>query len=63
MRNYARYSSMAFQMMVIILGGVFLGYKLDFWLHSHKHIFLIILSFLSCFLALYITFRDLMKLK
>jgi ATP synthase protein I len=63
MRNYGRYSSLAFQMMVIVLGGVLLGYKLDQWLHMQKHIFLIVLSFLSVFLALYVTFRDLMKFK
>ena len=63
MRNYGRYSSLAFQMMVIVLGGVFLGYKLDQWMHLQKHVFLIILSFLSVFLALYVTFRDLMKFK
>jgi len=61
MRNYGRYSSLAFQMIVIVLGGVFLGYKLDQWLHLQHHIFLISLSFFSVFVALYITFRDLMK--
>jgi hypothetical protein len=63
LKNYVRYSSMAFQMMIIVLGGVYLGYKIDFWFHIHKHIFLIILSFFSCFLALFITFKDLMKFK
>ena len=63
MRNYGRYSTMAFQMIVIVLGGVFLGYKLDQWLHMNKHIFLIVLSILSGFLALFLTFRDMLKLK
>jgi uncharacterized membrane protein len=63
MKNYGRYSTIAFQMIVIILGGVFLGSKIDNWLHLNKHVFLIILSFLSGFFALYITFRDLLKFK
>jgi F0F1-type ATP synthase assembly protein I len=63
MRNYARYSTIAFQMIVIVLGGVFLGYKIDHWLHLNKPIFLITLSILSGFLALYLAFKDLLKLK
>lgn len=63
MRNYARYSTIAFQMIVIVLGGVFLGFKLDQWLHNDKHIFILILSILSGFLALYFAFKDLLKFK
>jgi F0F1-type ATP synthase assembly protein I len=63
MRNYGRYSTMAFQMIVIVLGGVLLGYKMDQWLHMNKHIFLVILSILSGFLALFLTFRDMLKMK
>ncbi len=33
-RNYGRYSSIAFQMIVIVLGGVFLGYKIDKWVFN-----------------------------
>lgn len=63
LRNYGKYSTIAFQMIVIVLGGVFLGYKLDQWLHLDKHIFLVILSILSGFLALFLAFRDLIKFK
>jgi hypothetical protein len=63
MRNYTRYSTIAFQMIIIVLGGVFLGFKIDQWLHLEKHIFLVILSILSGFLALYLAFRDLLKFK
>jgi len=63
MRNYGRYSTIAFQMIVIVLGGVYLGYKLDQWLHMNKHIFLIILSFVFGFLALFLAFRDMLKMK
>jgi hypothetical protein len=63
MKNYARYSTIAFQMIIIVLGGVFLGFKIDEWLHLDKHIFLVIFSLLSGFLALFLAFRDLFKLK
>ena len=63
MRNYGRYSSMAFQMIVIVLGGVLLGYKLDQWLHLNRHIFLVIFSIASGFFALFLTFRDMLKMK
>jgi F0F1-type ATP synthase assembly protein I len=60
--NYARYSSMAFQMLAIILLGMFAGYKLDQWLHI-KPILTIILSLSSVILAIYIVTRDLLKKK
>ena len=63
MTNYGRYSSVAFQMIVIVLGGVFFGYKLDKWLHIEKHIFLVILSIMSGFVALYFAFKDLLRFK
>jgi F0F1-type ATP synthase assembly protein I len=60
--NYARYSSMALQMLVIIILGMFAGYKLDQWLHI-KPILTIILSLSSVILAIYIVTRDLLKKK
>jgi hypothetical protein len=63
LRNYARYSTLAFQMAAIILVAVYLGYKIDGWLKINKHIFLLLFSFLSVFLALYYAFRDLLKFK
>jgi F0F1-type ATP synthase assembly protein I len=59
---YARYSSIAFQMLVIILLGVFAGFKLDQWLHT-KPIFIIILSFGSVILSIYYVTKDLIKKK
>ena len=59
---YARYSTMAFQMLVIILAGVFGGYKLDQWLHTAP-LLVILLSILAVFIAIYSTTRDLLKKK
>jgi ATP synthase protein I len=61
--QFARYSSLGIQMVVIILLGVYAGYKIDQWLGMHKHIFMLILSIASVFLALYYAFKDLMKFK
>ena len=62
LNNYARYSSIAFQMLAIILLGVFAGYKLDLWLNS-KPVFTVILSLLSVIIAIYIVTKDLLKKK
>jgi len=51
---------MAFQMLAIILAGVFGGFKLDGWLHS-KPFFTIGLSILAVFLSIYYVTRDLLK--
>ena len=59
--DYARYSSIAFQMLVIILAGVFGGIKLDQWLKLKVPVFTIILSILSVILAIYYVTRDLIK--
>jgi F0F1-type ATP synthase assembly protein I len=60
--NYAKYSSMAFQMLVIILLGIFAGYKLDLWLHT-KPVLTILLSLSSVILAIYFVTRDLLRKK
>jgi F0F1-type ATP synthase assembly protein I len=57
---YARYSSMALQMLVIILAGVFGGFKLDQWINT-KPVFTIILSLLAVSLSIYFATRDLLK--
>jgi len=62
LNNYARYSSIAFQMLAIILLGIFAGYKLDQWLHI-KPVLTIIFSLSSVILAIYFVTRDLLKKK
>lgn len=60
LNNYARYSGMAFQMLAIILVGVFGGFKLDEWFNT-KPLLTIILSLLAVALSIYYTTRDLLK--
>jgi hypothetical protein len=61
--NYGRYSSLAFQMIAIILLGVFGGIKLDAWLKMHFPVFTILLSFVAVLLALYTALKDLLNTK
>jgi F0F1-type ATP synthase assembly protein I len=62
LESYARYSSIAFQMLAIILLGVFGGYKLDQWLHT-RPVLTLILSFGSVILAIYVVTKDLIRNK
>ena len=61
--DYARYSSIAIQMLVIITGGVFGGYKLDEYLNFEFPVFTLLLSLLSVGFAIYIVTKDLLKKK
>lgn len=59
--NYARYSSIAFQMMLIIVAGVWGGVKMDEWLSWKFPVFTILLSFISVSLAIYTAVKDFLK--
>jgi F0F1-type ATP synthase assembly protein I len=59
--NYVRYSNIAFQMLIIILIGVFGGIMLDKWIKLQFPVFTIILSILSVILSIYTVTRDLLK--
>ncbi len=63
MNSYARYSSIALQMIAIILIGVFGGMKLDEWLKLKFPVFTVMLSFLSVVLAIYYVTKDLIRTK
>lgn len=58
---YARYSSLALQMLVIIGLGVFAGIKLDEWLSLGFPVFTLVLSVLSVILSIYQATRGLLK--
>ncbi|MCD4790074.1 MAG: AtpZ/AtpI family protein [Bacteroidales bacterium] len=63
LNDYAKYSSIALQMLVIILLGVFGGVKLDEWLNLQFPVFTVILSLLSVTIAIYSVVKDLLKKK
>lgn len=59
LRSYARYTSMFFQMAVIIGGGIWGGYLLDKWVNWKFPLFIVLFSFLSVGLAIYYVVKDL----
>lgn len=61
LNNYARYSSMAFQMGLIIFGGSYGGVLLDRYLNWNFPVFTFIFSILSVVIAVYFFIRDLIK--
>jgi len=60
-RDFARYSGMAFQMIGIILITTWGGVKLDELLKFETPVFTIILSLLGVFAALYTVLRDFIR--
>ncbi|MBN2276042.1 MAG: AtpZ/AtpI family protein [Bacteroidales bacterium] len=58
LNDAARYSSMAFQMVIIIGLGVFGGIKLDDWLHMNFPVFTVLLSVIAVVLAIYYFIKD-----
>ena len=63
LNDYARYSSIAFQMIAIILLGVFGGMKLDQLIKIEFPVFTVVLTILSVILSIYFVIRDLIKMK
>lgn len=61
LEGYAKYSTIAFQMIVIILLGVFGGLELDKLTGWEIPVFTVVLSLLSVVLAIYYVTKDLMK--
>jgi ATP synthase protein I len=60
-KDFARYSGIAFQMIAIILVATWGGIKLDKLTGFEKPVFTIILSLFGVFAAIYTIIRDLIK--
>lgn len=60
-KDFARYSGLAFQMIAIILVTTWGGIKLDKLTGFHKPVFTIILSLLGVFAAIYTAVKDFIK--
>ena len=58
---YAKYSSIAFQMLVIILAGVFGGRELDKWIQLGFPVFTLVFSILAVILAIYYVIKDFLR--
>ncbi len=61
LQSYARYSSLAFQMLFIILAGVFGGRWLDGYTRWDVPVFTVVLSLISVVLSIYYAVKDLLK--
>ena len=61
--DYAKYSSIALQMLVIILIGVWGGIELDACLNLNFPVCTLVFSMLSVALAIYYVIKDLIKKK
>jgi F0F1-type ATP synthase assembly protein I len=63
LNSYAKYSNLAFQMIAILLIGVFGGIKIDHWLKLKFPLFTVLLSLLAVGLAIYYGIKDFLKMK
>jgi hypothetical protein len=63
LNDYAQYSSLAFQMIVILGLGVLGGIKFDEWLKMKFPLFTVVLSFLAVLLAIYFGLKDFVRKK
>jgi F0F1-type ATP synthase assembly protein I len=61
LKEYAKYSSLVFQMIAIVAVGVWGGIELDRLLHIKSPVFTICLTLLSASMAIYYLFKTLLK--
>ena len=61
--DYGRYSSLAFQMIAIILVGVFGGVKLDQIVRWEFPVFTLVLTILAVLMSMYYAVKDLIRKK
>ncbi|MCF8303836.1 MAG: AtpZ/AtpI family protein [Bacteroidales bacterium] len=61
LENYAKYSSLAIQMLAMILIGVYGGFKLDEWINTGFPVFTVLLSIVSVAGAVYYAIKDFIK--
>lgn len=61
MKEYGKYSAIAFELLAIVFVGVYAGWKLDSLLPKVKPLFTVSLSLLSIAAGLYATLKKLTK--
>lgn len=61
LNEYSKYSTLVFQMIVIVAAGVLGGIQLDRVMDVKGSVFTICLTLLSTFIALYYMFKTLLK--
>ncbi len=63
LNSYARYYGLAFQMIAIILAGVFGGIKLDKVVKWEFPVFTLVLTLLAVVMSMYYAVKDLIRFK
>lgn len=63
LKFYAKYSALAFQMIVIIVGGAFGGKALDNWVNWSFPVFTVSLTILSVIVSVVYGMRELFRTK
>jgi len=63
LNDYGKYTSIAFQMLITILAGVFGGHYLDKYLNLKFPVFTVIFSFASVIISIYFVVKDLINNK
>ena len=61
LHDYARYSTLAFRLIAIVLAGFFGGMKIDQWLNLKFPVFTLVLALSGLFISLYLLIKDLLK--
>jgi len=61
LRDYARYSNLAFRLIAVVLAGFFGGMKIDDWLRLEFPVFTLTLSVAGLVVSLYLLIKDLLK--
>ncbi len=61
LREYARYSNLAFKLIAVILAAFFIGWQIDKWIHTGFPLFTLLFSVGGLVAMLYLLIKDLMK--
>jgi F0F1-type ATP synthase assembly protein I len=63
LNDFGKYSGMAFQMIAIILAGVFGGVKLDQIVKWEFPVFTLVFTILAVFMSMYYAVKDIIRFK
>ncbi len=61
LREYARYSNLAFKLVAVVLAAFFMGWQLDKWINTGFPLFTLLLSIGGLATMLYLLIKDFSK--
>lgn len=61
LRDYARYSNLAFRLIAVILAAFFIGWQIDKWINIGFPLFSLVLSVGGLIITIYLMIKDLSK--